>query len=1319
MDVATMDSSTEYPDMESPMDQDDVIYPCKGCGEVLEEGKAFELAGNRWHIDCFRCHTCGLLLDSDANLLLLGDGSLICNNCTYSCSACGDKIEDLAILTGEQAFCASCFCCRNCKRKIENLRYARTSQGIFCMSCHESLMARRRKKSRQKSERAAAERNAHISKEKSLPALPQSAVPPNEFSRSTLGAPEPYNNDVSPRPGSNKSRQDLSAGERGRDASPGSFESSRKETLPASTYKDESRNLSMDGSVNGINSDDGVFVPLAFDPNPAPDPSPMAKSQPFSDGSASLNENSDLSESTSSVRAANTRDYFSRTNAPPSANHREMLKETLGHKANSSRSSSADRGKEGPGTPHIMFQEKGRVPSDQVRSRKQPSGPPSPAPPADKQFGNTTQSVASPSSGAPGEFKLQDAPKSRKASSRRSTGNHKQEGHLHTHSQSGRSPGTSSVSSPNSDLIARTLSPPLEHSITNTSHTSDPSEGSYSSYGDSPNLTQGSPPMASHRAELPQRGDSLAASSLKQTIPRKEIGAPRSDPTTPTGPTGPTRFAHDRAAPPASSLRTQESQVNGTQAGGKYALDIPHPPQRSASRPNASPQQGMEASDDGEGGSFTSPRPPPAPPTENRHKPGESISSVHSESASPSFLRYSGGGEFSLDEDMARIIRGEDMLPAEKDSSLARRISNAVSKHSRSFSDRGSRSSASQKWPRTTPINGTFDISNPTSPDATRDDPSVLRNQLRRAQQRIAELEAEKVGLQDVINSSAEIKHVNSELREKRSTVAVLDSQREIVLRELEVMTDQLRKAKDSNSPATPFDIAALKSDAVRELAASLRVLEDQLRSEIEELMEKRADLTQEIADLIQMKDKGFQEYEALSTRNAQLNTLNHQLVQSIQEMYKAGKHPNGSASVDAGRPGTNGLGIYHHQKDRSEASVDLRTIISGPTSTGTSISGPSISGPIPAEASYAHLLNGPDGLEHEPVIVGPPHVVKLDRTKGKANMWKKGGASLAKNIKGIRGALSGDRAHEIPRYGSIGGNGTITEPGMPYNSMPAGQQPNELGTPNLASNNNRAGERERERERQGFGGLFGSGQKVGNKLGPGHAHLKSHHTNSSSPSLSDGTKDTQLFGTDLATRCDQEKRSIPSIVIRCIEEVELRGMDAEGIYRKSGGSGQVNSVRAGFEKSNEFDISDPDLDIHAVTSALKQYFRRLPEPLITNTVYDALLEEATGGNIGAASPGEEVPEPEMEERGRRIREVFKGLPGCHRDCLEFLVFHLVRVVRMEKMNLMTPLNLAVVFAPTIMRPTSIEREMSDVQAQRVAVQTLLEQYKTIFDSEA
>jgi hypothetical protein len=46
----------------------------------------------------------------------------------------------------------------------------------------------------------------------------------------------------------------------------------------------------------------------------------------------------------------------------------------------------------------------------------------------------------------------------------------------------------------------------------------------------------------------------------------------------------------------------------------------------------------------------------------------------------------------------------------------------------------------------------------------------------------------------------------------------------------------------------------------------------------------------------------------------------------------------------------------------------------------------------------------------------------------------------------------------------------------------------------------------------------------------------------------------------------------------------------------------------------------------------------------------------------------------------------------------------------------MTALNLAVVFAPTIMRPATLEREMTDMHAQRVTVQALVEHGKEIFD---
>lgn len=121
------------------------VQNCKKCNLPIYEGHAYELGDDRWHINCFECSKCNSSLGCNSNFLVLGNGNLICSNCSYNCKQCGKKIDDLAILTGDQAYCSSCFKCRACKQKIEDLRYARTSKGLFCMSCHEKLMAKKKK----------------------------------------------------------------------------------------------------------------------------------------------------------------------------------------------------------------------------------------------------------------------------------------------------------------------------------------------------------------------------------------------------------------------------------------------------------------------------------------------------------------------------------------------------------------------------------------------------------------------------------------------------------------------------------------------------------------------------------------------------------------------------------------------------------------------------------------------------------------------------------------------------------------------------------------------------------------------------------------------------------------------------------------------------------------------------------------------------------------------------------------------------------------------------------------------------------------------
>ncbi|KAL6451964.1 RGA1 Rho-type GTPase-activating protein 1 [Candida maltosa Xu316] len=120
-------------------------HNCKKCDNPILEGHAYELGDDRWHLHCFTCNKCQTSLGCNSNFLVLGNGNLICSNCSYNCKQCGRKIDDLAILTGDQAYCSNCFKCRSCKNKIEDLKYARTSKGLFCMDCHEKLMLKKKK----------------------------------------------------------------------------------------------------------------------------------------------------------------------------------------------------------------------------------------------------------------------------------------------------------------------------------------------------------------------------------------------------------------------------------------------------------------------------------------------------------------------------------------------------------------------------------------------------------------------------------------------------------------------------------------------------------------------------------------------------------------------------------------------------------------------------------------------------------------------------------------------------------------------------------------------------------------------------------------------------------------------------------------------------------------------------------------------------------------------------------------------------------------------------------------------------------------------
>ncbi|KAI6157919.1 RhoGAP-domain-containing protein [Pisolithus tinctorius] len=129
---------------------------CPGCKQsaVNETGGLVVAFGQSFfHVNCFKCAKCNQQVTADTNLLLLSDGSPICANCSYNCNICQQPILDEAIMTGDDSYHAHCFKCKVCHNRIDELVFAKTSQGIYCMSCHNERMAKIRRHAHRKREK--------------------------------------------------------------------------------------------------------------------------------------------------------------------------------------------------------------------------------------------------------------------------------------------------------------------------------------------------------------------------------------------------------------------------------------------------------------------------------------------------------------------------------------------------------------------------------------------------------------------------------------------------------------------------------------------------------------------------------------------------------------------------------------------------------------------------------------------------------------------------------------------------------------------------------------------------------------------------------------------------------------------------------------------------------------------------------------------------------------------------------------------------------------------------------------------------------------
>ncbi|XP_016064833.1 PREDICTED: rho GTPase-activating protein SYDE1 isoform X2 [Miniopterus natalensis] len=173
-------------------------------------------------------------------------------------------------------------------------------------------------------------------------------------------------------------------------------------------------------------------------------------------------------------------------------------------------------------------------------------------------------------------------------------------------------------------------------------------------------------------------------------------------------------------------------------------------------------------------------------------------------------------------------------------------------------------------------------------------------------------------------------------------------------------------------------------------------------------------------------------------------------------------------------------------------------------------------------------------------------------------------------------------------------------------------------------------------------------------------------------------TAEPRVFGLPLQLLVEREQPpgQVPLIIQKCVGQIERRGLRVVGLYRLCGSAAVKKELRDAFERDSAAVCLSEDLypDINVITGILKDYLRELPTPLITQPLYQVVLEAMARGPPSRAPPSAEG-----------TRGLLSCLPDVERATLMRLLDHLRLVSSFHAHNRMTAQNLAVCFGPVLL----------------------------------
>ncbi|KAG0308375.1 hypothetical protein BGZ97_000080 [Linnemannia gamsii] len=168
-----------------------------------------------------------------------------------------------------------------------------------------------------------------------------------------------------------------------------------------------------------------------------------------------------------------------------------------------------------------------------------------------------------------------------------------------------------------------------------------------------------------------------------------------------------------------------------------------------------------------------------------------------------------------------------------------------------------------------------------------------------------------------------------------------------------------------------------------------------------------------------------------------------------------------------------------------------------------------------------------------------------------------------------------------------------------------------------------------------------------------------------------------QIFGIPLEEAVRLSKISattgVPAVISRCIEYLDIMGVEEVGLYRVPGSTSNVARLKAMFDHGHDYDFlqkGNAPQNPHDVATLLKLYFRELPSPVIpsdTMTIFNNV------DFSGAKS-----------QHQQQLKNALGLLPLENYILLGTLCHHLSNLADYENCTKMNISNLGLIFCPTL-----------------------------------